>query len=132
MPLRCFALQLVFFNLRGNVGGELHHFQLAGAVKHRIIGGAQPDGIALLIDALELAGDVFTLIELVPEAAIGLAGAHFGRTEQAVMATDDLISAIAHGIEEVIVGHQHFTFEVEGNHRHRALNGGGRVAPAHP
>ncbi len=123
------ALLLIFLYLRRHVGGELHHLiQPALAIKHRVIGGAQPDGLPLFIDPLELAGDKLAAVKLFPERFVfGALAQRFG-TEAAVRQADHLVGAVAHGFKKVGVCLQHFTFEVKGDHRHRPLNRGGHGA----
>jgi len=127
--LRRVALLLVFLHLRRHVGSELHHLiERAFTIKHRVIGGAQPDGAALFIYPLKLAGDKLAAVELFPERFVFSALTQRFGTEAAVRQADYFVGTVAHGFEEVGIRRQHFTFEVKGDNRHRPINGGGHSA----
>ncbi len=98
----------VFLDPLGHVRGELDHFaQLPAGVVDRIVAGLQPDGLTALCHAFELAAEEFALVQATPEVLV-VAAAGGGRgAEDPVILALDLGRAVAHQIEEVLVGADH-------------------------
>ena len=89
----------------GDLGGE--HDDLVGptvGVYERVISALDPDIPAALAHPLKLARHELAAVQLTPEALVLAAVCVVGWDEQAVMAPLDLTQAIAHGLQEILVG----------------------------
>ncbi|MNR03231.1 hypothetical protein D3C85_1191160 [compost metagenome] len=89
-------------------------------IDDRIVGRLQPHHAAMGINALEAFGDELAAAQLVPERVITHRVVLFRFAEQAVMFAHHLVELVAHGLQEALVGRQHFTVEVELDHRRGA------------
>ena len=103
----------------GDVRGVLDdHERLAVLVEDRVIGGLDPDGLAVLLDALVGRAVELAPAQLGPEIEIRglfpLSGLH----KNAVMLTDDLARLIAYGITEISIRLEDMPLKVKMNHRH--------------
>ena len=111
--------------LRGNVGGVLHHFERTiTLVENRVVAGLQPHIGAVLAHAAVTPGVMIALAQPLPEFQIFRRLALVGVDEHAVMLPQHLVQLIAHGVQEILVGHQHMAFEIEFNNRLRFMDGG--------
>ncbi|MNT56377.1 hypothetical protein D3C72_1936680 [compost metagenome] len=63
------------------------------------------------------------LPQLLPERRVGHRIALGGAHEHAVMAAQDFIQGITHGIQEILVGHQDMAIKVEFDDRLRLMDG---------
>src|SRR5690606_26107586 len=109
----------------GDVGGKFHHLDRpARGVEDRVVGGLQPDFLAALGKAVELAGQELAASQARPELVIFGAAGEIRIGEHAVMPADDLVESIADRGEEILVGLDYGPVELEGNHR---LAAGDRV-----
>ncbi len=107
----------------GDIGRKLHDLaELAAGIRDRVVGRLQPDRFAALADTLEVTGLIFAAAQTVPEIAIFAAVAHRRRHEHAVMLALDLGERVADGLQEVFVGDDDRTVEIELDHSLRRMD----------
>ncbi len=101
-------------DLIGDHGGELDDLvELAVGIVHRVVGSLQPDRPAMGIDALEAVRNVLAAVQAGPEIPIGSGFGLFAFAEHAVVLALDLLEAIAHAVEEALVGRDDMPAQVE-------------------
>lgn len=100
--------------LRRDVGRELDHFVRPPVlVKHRVVGGLDPYLAPPLAEAPVLPCIEFTAAQSRPEVAVSGTARVLGIDEQGVMPALDLIQAISHCLQEVVIGLQDGAVEGE-------------------
>ena len=100
--------------LLGDIGGELDDLeQFVVGPDNRVVGGLNPDLFAALAETLELRRLVLTAAERLPELAILGARPVGVVDEDAVVLALDLFQAVTHGVEEVIIGRDDRTVQLE-------------------
>ena len=98
----------------GHIGGDLHHFHHpAHLIADRCINRLNPDFAAVLADPLEGIGLRLAGVEIGPELGVLRGGGKRRIDEHAVMFADDLLTLIAEGLEENLVGGQDMAAEIE-------------------
>ncbi|MNU54781.1 hypothetical protein D3C71_438400 [compost metagenome] len=97
-----------------HVGGQLDHLErLAVRVEDRVVRSLYPHFLAMLADALVLARIEFTLRQLLPERAV-VGRDHIARfAEDAVVQAQHVVELVADQVEEVLVGSQDASLQVE-------------------
>nr|WP_233492819.1 hypothetical protein [Chromobacterium sp. ATCC 53434] len=92
-------------DLAGDVHREFEHLDhLAVLVVDRVVAGLQPDGAAVLGEALELVLDEAPGAQHLPEGLVFLAGGEMRLTEHPVVLADDFVGGVAHGLLEIGIG----------------------------
>ena len=100
--------------LRGDVGGELHHLDHpAGGVADRVVGRLDPDLAGALAEAPELALLELAAPQRLPEGAVGVRTALARLDEHPMVLAAHLVEAVAEDVQEVLVGGQHRSVEIE-------------------
>ena len=98
----------------GDVGRKFHDLvRLSVAIRHRIIGGLDPDFLAAISDAAEFAGLKLASAQRIPEIRIGFAVALLFFDEHAVMLAAHFIKRVTQSVEKVIVGGDDRAIEVK-------------------
>ncbi len=112
------------FGLR-DVGCELDHLErLAALVEHGVVGRLDPDLAPAAADPPELGGEVFAAVQGRPELPVlGAPGVRRGH-EDAVVPALHLRQGIAHRGQEVLVGGDDRTVQLELDHRLGAMDRG--------
>lgn len=91
--------------LHRHIRGDLDHFdRLACVIEHRIVGRLDVNLSPRLRDAPEDLRIKLPVLQLTPELTIRLALAPHRIHEDAVMLADDLVQAIAHLAEKIVIG----------------------------
>ena len=109
---------LLSMDLVSDHRGEFHHFvQGVVGVPHRVVGGLQPDITAVAVDALKTCRDKLTRIQSLPKGLVLGTVLFLRGAEHPVMFTLDLRQGVTHACEKTLIGGQHFTLEVELDHR---------------
>ncbi|MNV20918.1 hypothetical protein D3C71_1118400 [compost metagenome] len=111
--------------LVGNVGGVLHHLQrLPALIEDGVVGGLQPDIAAVFANTAITSGVVGALPQLVPKRRV-FRGFAFSRIdEHGVMLAQHFVQGISHGVQEILIRHQHMALEIEFDHGLGLVNGG--------
>lgn len=115
-PGECGELAVIFGALaldRGDIGCDLDHLIRFAETEHRIVGGLDPDFMAIFGLAPVLTLIIFAARQLCPECLVFRRGGVFGRQEYAVGAPDDFRRLIADSLAEIIVRFQNFAGQVE-------------------
>jgi hypothetical protein len=109
----------------GDVSCELDDLGgLAAAIEDGVVGGLNPDFAAILAEAAELGLAEFAGVERLPEVVVGGAFALHGVDEDAMVLSLDLLEAIAHRFEEVVVGGEDGSIRPELDDRLGTANSG--------
>ncbi len=107
------------FDLGGDVTGELDEaIEPAAGVVERVVGGAQPDDLAAAGYALEDVREKLTPVQALPGLLVLSAAGDFGAAEHPVVLALDLVQAVPHGAQEVVIGGDDLAVPGEFNHRH--------------
>ncbi len=103
-----------------DLAGELDHpINLAALIPNRVVGGFQPDGIAVAVVTHEETGFELALGQLFPE--MGLLPIEGVITEHAVMVSLDLGKAVAHTPQKIGIGGDHLPRGSELDHGKGAI-----------
>lgn len=103
-----------FGDRRGDIAGDLDDFVgFAVGTTNRVVGGLDPDFFPIISHALVLRGLEFALAQVVPERLVFFAFGVFRLDEHAVMLADDVFAAVAHGVQEILVGPLDFAGGIE-------------------
>jgi len=103
---------------------ELHHLvRPALAIQHRIVRSLDPDLAPALAEAPVLAGVELAARQSRPELAVLGAAGMLGVDEQGMVLALDLIKAVAHRLQEVVVGLQDGAIQGELDDRLHAVQG---------
>ncbi|KPY43455.1 hypothetical protein ALO49_200323 [Pseudomonas savastanoi pv. retacarpa] len=121
-PVYCcqLAVGLVFehyaFSDVQSIFDHLEDFALR--IGHRVVACLQPDATAILVDALEGAGDELASLQRRPQVRVFTAAEHLRLAKVAVRLAGQLIGPVAHRCNEVIVGTKDLAVETQLDHRH--------------
>ncbi|MNL13572.1 hypothetical protein D3C87_1344810 [compost metagenome] len=98
----------------GDVHRQFHDLHRAAVRPHDgIVGGLQPDLAPALGQTPELGGHEPARVQIAPEGDVGRAG-RLGRVhESAVMLPADFVQAVAHGLQQIVVGVQDDAVQIE-------------------
>ena len=122
--LLCGAQLLLHGAALGQIGRKLDDLEgLALRVKNGVVGGLDPDAPTVLAESLVLTAIQLARSQLLPELRIRLGLRVGGLAEHAVVLAHDLLEAIAHQTEEVVIGMEHTALHVELHYRQRAVDG---------
>ncbi|CAI8779520.1 hypothetical protein EMIT0215P_170110 [Pseudomonas serboccidentalis] len=111
-------------DLGRHVHGVLDHFHhTPRRILDRVVTGLQPDWLALAVDPFEGAGLELAVFQARPQLGVLLAATKIRGAETPMGLANHLFSAVARGFEEIVVGTQHHTVEVELDHGHGAVDG---------
>jgi hypothetical protein len=110
-------------HLMGNVVGKLDHaVQTTTGVVERVVGGPQPDHLTTLGDPFEAVGNVFTAVQALPELPVCIAAGIFMAAELTVVLAANLLQAVTHDTEKIVIRVLHLTSQVELDNRRRAVD----------
>ena len=120
-----FGISFAFsLQARRDVHGVLHHFgDLTCFVTYRVVAGLQPNRLAIARHPFKGAGLELAITQVRPQLVVLGAAGECGGAEHTMGLALDLLGAIAHGLEEVVIGPQHSAGQVEFDHRHGPLDG---------
>ncbi|MNL12804.1 hypothetical protein D3C87_1336820 [compost metagenome] len=111
--------------LVGNVSGVLHHLQrLPALIEDGVVGGLQPDIAAVFANTAITSGVVGALPQLVPKRRVFRGFALSRVDEHGVMLAQHFVQGISHGVQKILICHQHMALEIEFDHGLRLVNGG--------
>jgi hypothetical protein len=101
----------------GDVGRELHDLLgLAFGIEDRVVGRLDPDALAALGDPLVLVGEKLTASERRPESLVVRARGVIRLDEDPVMLALDLVQAIAHRVQKILVRGEDLAVQGEFDH----------------